>query len=90
MYLLQTRKKLDILSIKETRNDELKNRADNLRYQNTKMKAVNDHMEHSLAELLDEIKRAEIMPTIDEELDISAETIDSANSDDKVSEIGET
>lgn len=48
------------------------------------MKAVNDHMEHSLAELLDEIKRAEIMPTADEEPDILPETTDSSNSDDRV------
>lgn len=48
------------------------------------MKAVNDHMEHSLAELLDEIKRAEIMPTAEEEPDILPETTDSSNSDDRV------
>lgn len=58
-FLLQLRSKEDDLNIKETCNDELKNRADNLKYQNTKMKAVTDRLEHNLAELLDKVKQSE-------------------------------
>jgi len=59
-YFIQLQNRHDILNIKETRNDELRNRVDNLKYQNTKMKALTDRLEHNLAELLDKIKESEM------------------------------
>lgn len=89
-FFLQIRSKQDILNIKETRNDELKNRADNLRYQNTKMKAVTDRLEHNLAELLDKVKQSEtslgekeVETEIEPEVDV-VEADSSPNSHDRV------
>ncbi|XP_065214873.1 E3 ubiquitin-protein ligase BRE1B-like [Planococcus citri] len=58
-FNLRMKTKQDVLTLKETENDEMKNRIDNLQYQNTKMKAATDEMEHNLAELMDEIKQLE-------------------------------
>lgn len=63
--------KQDVLTLKETENDEMKNRIDNLQYQNTKMKASTDEMEHNLAELMDEIKQLKDSDDLNE-----AETIE--------------
>lgn len=89
-FFLQLRSKEDVLNIKETRNDELKNRADNLKYQNTKMKAVTDRLEHNLAELLDKVKQSETSvgeKEIDTEMEAEIDTLEadkSPKSQDKV------